>query len=141
MTMPSSGGRRVLLVDDNEDSCTLFEIALTSEGHTVDVAHDGLVGLERLVAGSYDVAFIDIGLPGIDGYEVARRARKALGEKTPKLVAMTGWGRDRDRDEARAAGFTSHLVKPVDIADLVSAVPPASAVATPVPTPTPTPAI
>lgn len=117
---PPSQRRRVLLVDDNEDSCFLFEMALVTHGHSVDTAFTGTDGLEQLLAGDYDVAVIDIGLPGLDGYEVARRARAELGDRTPLLVAVTGYGREEDRASSHDAGFAIHLVKPVDVNVLVS---------------------
>jgi len=116
------GALRVLLVDDNEDSCGLFEIALGAAGHEVDCAYDGVTGLERIVAGEYDVAVVDIGLPGMDGFDLAKRARAALGDRAPRLVAMTGYGRDSDREASREAGFSLHLVKPVEVARLLDAV-------------------
>lgn len=114
--------RRVLLVDDNVDSCELFQLALEDKGHTVEVAHDGAAGLAKVVSGTFDVAVIDIGLPEIDGYELARQARKALELRTPRLVAMTGYGRPADREAAYGAGFDTHLVKPVDLEMLASVI-------------------
>lgn len=122
LALRSGVALRVLLVDDNEDSCDLFELALGAEGHHVDCCYDGVTGLERLVTGGYDVAVIDIGLPGLDGFDLARRARAALGERTPRLVAMTGYSRESDREASRAAGFEVHLVKPVHVPTLIQAV-------------------
>lgn len=119
-TPPASN--RVLLVDDNVDSCELFQLALENKGHTVDVAYDGASGLAKLLSGTFDVAVIDIGLPDIDGYELARQARKALEGRAPRLVAMTGYGRPADREAAYGAGFDTHLVKPVDLEILASIV-------------------
>lgn len=116
------GALRVLLVDDNEDSCGLFEIALESAGHKVESAFDGVTGLDRVLTGDYDVAVVDIGLPGIDGFDLARRARAALGDRAPRLVAMTGYGRDSDLEESKQAGFSVHLVKPVEVSRLIEAV-------------------
>jgi CheY-like chemotaxis protein len=106
--------RRVVLVEDSEDVRDLFAEALRSCGHVVASAGDGPSGVERIVAERPDVAFIDVGLPGFDGYEVARRVRAALGTGV-ELVAMTGYGQDDDRTRAADAGFDRHLVKPVDI--------------------------
>jgi CheY-like chemotaxis protein len=110
--------RRVLLVDDNVDTCSLYELALTQDGHEVDMVYSGVDGLERLLSTGYDVALVDIGLPGIDGYELARRVKEALRERTPRLVALTGHGRDVDREASSRAGFDVHLVKPIDIQQL-----------------------
>lgn len=105
--------RRVLLVDDNADSCELFQLALEKVGHDVEAVHDGEAGLSRLAAGGFDVAVIDIGLPLMDGYTVAQQAREVLGEEAPPLIAMTGYGQRQDREAARSAGFVRHLLKPV----------------------------
>ena len=118
-TRPS---RRILLVDDSEDSCELFQEVLEMEGHTVTSAHNGARALALLLEGSFEVAVIDIGLPDIDGYEVARRTRSELGERGPALVALTGFGGPSDRERAKAAGFDLHLVKPVDPSRLIEAV-------------------
>lgn len=122
MTGPATTARRILLIDDNVDSCELFAELLASLGHTVETALDGHEGLRRLVSEAYDVAVIDIGLPGLDGHTVARRAREQLGERTPFLIAVTGYGEARHKAESREAGFSAHLVKPVDIATLVAAI-------------------
>jgi signal transduction histidine kinase len=120
---PRSGGpasRRVLLVDDHADSRELFQEVLQGEGHAVTVAGDGEEALALLVADAFEVAFIDIGLPGIDGYEVARLTRERLGDGAPLLVAMTGYGGPRGREASERAGFDAHLVKPVDAAAMVA---------------------
>ena len=109
---------RVLLVDDNEDSCDLLALAFENEGHKVKTAHDGEAGLELALGGDLDVAVIDIGLPVVDGYEVARRIRAAEDGRSPVLLALTGYGRNEDRERALAAGFDAHLVKPVDLREL-----------------------
>jgi CheY-like chemotaxis protein len=108
--------RRVLVVDDHVDTCELFQIALTSDGHIVEIAHDGQEGLDKLLGGNFDIALIDIALPTIDGYEIARRARAATAHRSPplRLIALTGYGRPRDRELASNAGFDSHVLKPVD---------------------------
>jgi len=104
--------KRVLLIDDHVDTCELFQIALSSDGHDVEIATDGKEGLDKLLAGNFDVAVIDIALPLVDGYELARRVRAA--QQKIRLIAVTGFGRERDRQEARDAGFDAHLLKPVD---------------------------
>jgi signal transduction histidine kinase len=110
---PVTVKRRILIVEDNADARDALAELLSSEGHTVEVAKNGPQALE--VAGTFrpDVALIDIGLPGMDGYEVARRLR-ALGGPPMHLVALTGYGQPADRQRTREAGFEIHLVKPVD---------------------------
>ena len=122
-TEPAAGtGRAVLLVDDHADSRELFEEILRGMGHTVTVARDGEEALALLLAGDFQVAVIDIGLPGIDGHAVARTARERLGARAPRLVAMTGYSRPLERDASARAGFDVHLVKPVEASDLVAAI-------------------
>lgn len=110
---------RILVVEDNADVRSMLLTLLALEGHEVQEAADGSQGLEALTRGRFDVALIDIGLPGLDGYEVARRARAACGERCPRLVALTGYGRPSDRAAVKAAGFDQHLVKPYDPEDLL----------------------
>ena len=87
-------------------------------GHQVVVAHDGYSGLEQARAFKPDIAILDIGLPGINGYEVARMIRKMPELHNVWLVAMTGWGKEEDRQRSMEAGFNAHLVKPVELQDL-----------------------
>ncbi|MBS2020480.1 MAG: response regulator [Deltaproteobacteria bacterium] len=108
----------LLLVDDNVDSCELYRFAFEDEGHLVETANDGARGLELLLTKDYDVALVDIGLPGVDGYEIARRACAARAESRPVLIALTGYGREEDRQRALDAGFDAHLVKPIDVSEL-----------------------
>jgi signal transduction histidine kinase/ActR/RegA family two-component response regulator len=109
--------RRILLVEDNTDIRELLRLKLVHLGHDVDTAEDGTAGLERLLDAQPEVALIDIGLPGLDGYEIARRVRERLGDRV-YLVALTGYGQVEDREKALAAGFDVHLTKPADFADL-----------------------
>ncbi|MFO0742666.1 MAG: response regulator [Labilithrix sp.] len=109
---------RVLLVDDNEDSCELLALAFENDGHQVQTANDGERGLEIALSDQFDVAVVDIGLPMVDGYEVARRIRSANDGHAPVLLALTGYGRNEDKERALAAGFDAHLVKPVDLGEL-----------------------
>ncbi|HYO67499.1 MAG TPA: response regulator [Archangium sp.] len=88
---------------------------LELDGHRVTVVHDGVAALERLGAEDPEVVFLDIGLPGMDGYEVARRIRERSSGAGPRLVAVTGYGQASDRQRAREAGFDAHLVKPVEL--------------------------
>lgn len=123
-TATRGGGlkRRVLLVDDSEDSCELYQALLERAGHVVATAHDGHHALEALGRETFDVAIVDIGLPDIDGYEVVRRAREKLGARTPIMVAVTGYAGGADREEAARAGFDVYLTKPVDTHLLVATV-------------------
>ncbi|MEB2345738.1 MAG: PAS domain S-box protein [Deltaproteobacteria bacterium] len=115
---PQPGGLRVLIVEDNADAAEGLMMLLEVFGHQVRVARDGPSALEAARGDPPDVMLVDIGLPGIDGYEVARRVREtpALGEVP--LVALTGFGLEDDRRRALAAGFDHHLTKPVDPARL-----------------------
>ncbi len=119
-------GRRILVVDDNEDARELLAELLRSLGHEVAVAEDGPTALEQLREFRAEVAILDLGLPVMDGFELARRVREQQGAAAPRLIALTGYGLDRDLAQTRAAGFAVHLVKPVDAADLVSAIESAS---------------
>jgi signal transduction histidine kinase len=110
---------RVLVVDDNEDAAFLFSEALRKLGHKVDVAHDGPTALAVARERPPEIAFLDIGLPVMDGYELGRRL-KELGVEV-KLVAVTGYGNSSDRVRSREAGFDLHLVKPVDLAAIQDA--------------------
>jgi CheY-like chemotaxis protein len=109
----------ILLVEDHDDAREALRTLLELDGHVVQTASDGPQGIDMAQAGQFDVALIDIGLPGADGYEVARRIR-AHGGAQPFLVALTGYGQPEDRKLATEAGFDTHLVKPVDPADLTT---------------------
>ena len=110
----AAGLRRVLVVDDNVDSAETVAMLVSMWGHEVEVAHGGVEGIEKAFAFAPDTVLLDVGLPGIDGYEVARRLRSG-GLRDALLVAMTGYGRDEDRRKAHEAGFDHHLVKPLDL--------------------------
>ena len=109
---------RVLIVDDNEDAAELLAKALSTWGQTVRVAHDGPSALRIVEAFTPDLALLDIGLPAMDGYELARRLRAMPALAGVRLVAVTGYGQDRDRQAAEHAGFHEHVVKPVTLAVL-----------------------
>jgi PAS domain S-box-containing protein len=109
-----AGRRRILVVEDNEDAREMLRIVLEGEGHTVYEAADGQAAVAQTLSLAPDVALIDIGLPGLDGYEVARRVRAASAGTPITLVALTGYGRADDRRRAEEAGFDLHLVKPVN---------------------------
>jgi CheY-like chemotaxis protein len=104
--------RRVLIVEDHDDARESLRLMLELAGHDVETAGDGPSGLETLLSYRPDVALIDVGLPGIDGYDVARRARPLVPETF--LVALTGYGQADDQRKARDAGFDVHITKPVD---------------------------
>jgi PAS domain S-box-containing protein len=106
--------RRVLLVDDNVDAAESLALLLRLQGHDVRVAHDGPAALRAVAAERPEVVFLDIGMPGMDGYEVCRRLRQLRGVDGVRVVALTGWGQDEDRRRSREAGFDLHLVKPVE---------------------------
>jgi PAS domain S-box-containing protein len=108
----SAARRRIVVVDDNRDAADSMAALLELRGHDVHVAYDGPRGLALALAQRPHFAFVDIGLPGIDGHEVARRLRHENGAETV-LVALTGYGRDEDRVVSKDAGFDHHLVKPV----------------------------
>jgi signal transduction histidine kinase len=108
---------RVLVVDDNEDAALLLADALEEMGHRVEVAFDGPTALEVAVTFQPEVALVDIGLPVMDGYELASRL-KSLSGTDIRLIAITGYGQPRDRDAAKRAGFSEHVVKPVDLFQL-----------------------
>ncbi|HXT04534.1 MAG TPA: ATP-binding protein, partial [Casimicrobiaceae bacterium] len=110
--------RRILIVDDNRDSADSMATMLNLNGHEIETAVDGLAALDA--AGSFrpDVILLDIGLPKLNGYDVVRRIRAEPWGKRIVLIAVTGWGRDEDRERSREAGFDHHLVKPVNLAAL-----------------------
>jgi PAS domain S-box-containing protein len=108
--------RRVLVVDDNLDAAESLAMLLRLEKHTVHTAHDGPAALLEAEAFRPEVVLLDIGLPRMDGYEVARRLREELGLKAALLVAVTGYGQEEDRRRSEEAGFDAHLTKPADLA-------------------------
>jgi signal transduction histidine kinase/CheY-like chemotaxis protein len=113
--------KRVLLVDDNEDALDLLAEVLRTAGHVVTTAKDGPTALEVMKTFHADVAILDIGLPVMDGYELAGRLRTELGATLPRLIALTGYGQESDRDRARMAGFAEHLTKPIEGSRLLGA--------------------
>ena len=112
---PVAEPRRVLVVDDNCDAADSLAMVLRCEGHAVEIAYTGADAIERVETFRPDVVFLDIGLPQVDGYQVARRIRASPAGAGIRLVALTGYGQAEDVERARAAGFDEHIVKPVDI--------------------------
>ena len=113
-----SPSRRVLLLDDNVDAANSLALMLRLQGHEVLVAHDGPTALEAVKEFTPDIAVLDLGMPGMDGYEVARRLRREPGLEKLLLVALTGWGQEEFRRRSREAGFDFHLVKPAEPREL-----------------------
>jgi signal transduction histidine kinase len=113
---------RILIVDDNVDAASLLADAVEALGHRACVVHDGPAALEIADQFRPDVALLDIGLPVMDGYEVARQLRSHEATAPIHLVAITGYGQENDREESRRAGFDAHMVKPVDIAQLAATI-------------------
>jgi CheY-like chemotaxis protein len=111
---------RVLLADDNVDFAESLAVVLRNEGHEVRVAHDGNAALQLAREAMPEVGLFDIGMPGLDGYQLAAALRREPGGADCLLVAITGWGQEADRQRAREAGFDEHLVKPVDVDQLLA---------------------
>ena len=106
--------RRILMADDNRDAAQSLAMLLELEGHEVTVVHDGHAAVEAFKEFRPEVVILDIGMPGLDGYEVARTVRQDSLGRAVTLVALTGWGQDRDKARALAAGFNHHFTKPVE---------------------------
>jgi len=111
----------VLIIDDNADSAEALALLARSWGHEVAIAHDGPGALALAESFGPESVLVDIGLPGMDGYELARRFREQPRYRDLVLVALTGYGRQEDRSAAHAAGFDDHLVKPAEIEALEGA--------------------
>ena len=116
MTDSKAPPRRVLIVDDNEDAANSLAMILELGGHETESVYTAVDALQRAAAFRPDVVLLDIGLPGMDGYEVAQKLRELPGLRDIRLVAVTGYGRSDDRRRARDAGFDDHLTKPVEFA-------------------------
>jgi len=114
----SAQSKRILVVDDNVDAAESLQVLLGVYGHTVEIAHEGVTALQVAWAFKPDLLFLDIGLPGMDGYEVARRLRGEIGMKSIKLIALSGYGAENDLMRSKEAGFDRHVVKPVDPSQL-----------------------
>ena len=121
---PAAGGRvqRILVVDDNRDGAAMISDLLADAGHEVQIANDPSQALSLVDAFRPQVAILDIGLPVMDGYMLARELRARMGNAPPIMIALTGYGRDQDKKRSEEAGFTLHLVKPVGAEALVQLV-------------------
>jgi CheY-like chemotaxis protein len=125
---PSSGEvpcqKRVLVTDDNRDGADTLAMVIRLLGCEVRTAYDGPSAIAAVESFAPDVVFMDLGMPGMDGFEAARRIRALPHGDDTVLIALTGWGQDRDREQTRRAGFDAHVVKPVDpaaVRDLLGA--------------------
>jgi len=121
-TASSAGGSRVFIVDDNPDGANSLSLLLQLEGHQTEAVHSSQEALERIEAFHPDYALLDIGLPGIDGYELLQRLKQRPALANTTFVAVTGYGQAGDRERIRQAGFHAHLVKPVNLPDLLELV-------------------
>ncbi len=115
----NEGAVRVLVVDDNADAAQMLATLLEAHGHVVGVEYDGTGGLARALRERPEVMLLDIGLPDMDGHELARRLRSSPDTANAMLIALTGYGQSEDRERARQAGFDRHLVKPADLSELL----------------------
>ena len=118
LASPSVSARRILVVDDNVDAANSLAMILELEGHQVATVYNGHDAIESVAKSQFDVICLDIGLPQLDGYEVAKRIRELPNARDVKLIALTGYGQPEDRARALAGGFDDHLVKPVELSAL-----------------------
>jgi CheY-like chemotaxis protein len=115
MTPDSERVRSVLVVDDNKDAAESLAMLLQFEGCSVSTAADGAEALDAFDRMHPEIVLLDIGLPDIDGFEVARRIRSRQGPQKVMLIALTGWGQEQDKKRAAQAGFDEHLTKPLNL--------------------------
>ena len=113
--IPCPEGLRILVVDDHRDTAEMLNLAISSKGHTVRVAYDAAVALQMCAEFQPDVALLDIGMPVMDGSELASQLRQLPGMEEVRIVAVTASGEPIDRRRSRVGGFDRHLVKPVDL--------------------------
>jgi CheY-like chemotaxis protein len=119
LNLTAQKSARVLVADDNPDTAESLATLLQMHGHDVQAVHDGEAALRALESFQPDFALLDIGMPKLNGYEVARRTRRAAWGQRIRLIALTGWGQEQNRREALASGFDHHFVKPVQPAELM----------------------
>jgi len=117
-SVPGQRALRVLVADDNVDAASMLASLLRAAGHATETMHDGVSAAACIESSRPDVAILDIGMPGLNGYEVAQQVRSRPGMEHVMLVALTGWGGDSDRKRAQLAGFDAHLTKPAGFAEL-----------------------
>jgi CheY-like chemotaxis protein len=110
--------KNILVVDDNRDGALSLKLFFEMLGHSVVVAHTGLEALDEARKLVPDFIFLDIGLPGMNGYEVARLVRSMPSGDRPKIIAVTGWGSEQDRKNSSDAGCNLHLTKPIDLSEV-----------------------
>ena len=115
---PATVGRRILVVDDNRDSAASLSLMFELLGHEVSSAHDGFSAVEKAKEFIPELALLDVGMPGMNGYEAARLIRRQPECRGVRLVALTGWGQEKDKRRSYEAGFDLHLVKPIDFASV-----------------------
>jgi PAS domain S-box-containing protein len=114
----ATSGLRIVVADDNRDAAETLGMLLSAAGYQVELCHSGSEAVSRIAQWRPDVAILDIGMPGMDGFEVARRVRKQSWGDGIRLIALTGWGQMEDQHASRSAGFDHHLTKPVDLPQL-----------------------
>jgi CheY-like chemotaxis protein len=113
---------RILVIEDDADAREVLQMGLEAQGHHVTVAADGVEGIALATATRPEVVVVDLGLPGLDGLEVAPRLRELLGPGV-RLIALTGYGRSEDRERTAAAGFDDHITKPVGADGILALLP------------------
>ena len=111
---------RILLADDNVDAAEMMKALLETAGHEVELVHDGQAAVDKALANRYDVALLDIGMPRLDGYQVAQALRRMPAHASTFLAALTGWGTDEDRKRTASVGFDAHLTKPAAETDILA---------------------
>lgn len=116
----NEASRRILVVDDNVDAAEALRMLLEHRGHVVETAYDGPAALQKMERLGPEIVLLDLGLPDMDGFEVARRIRAAPEASALRIVAVTGWGQEKDREKTKEAGFDGHLTKPIGTEDLQS---------------------
>ena len=115
---PEEKSRRILVVDDNDDAAVMLATLLSIEGHSVRIAHDGKAALNMAEEFQPEICFCDIGMPDMNGYELASRLRSLFPQCL--LISVSGWGREEDRRRSQESGFNHHLVKPVTFEDIMN---------------------
>jgi CheY-like chemotaxis protein len=120
--VPATRGLSIVLADDNRDSAESLKMLLELEGHAVQAAHDGEEAFALVESVRPRVVLLDIGMPKLNGYEVAAKIRMQAWGRELRLIALTGWGQSQDRRRAAEAGFDHHLTKPVELDTVLSLV-------------------